>query len=202
MPSMKTASFQKFNDRLNSSFRHAGFLFNFFHAEAMGKKKKNWRFKCARFNKKAMAKAAKKLVGERPRETLIGFGDWSQRDGFVKGKKKAPIKKLRRAIRDRGATVVLIDEFRTSKCCSACKTSFVMNMKYRNGEGRLVKSHEAVRCKNNECRYSWHRDANAARNIREVLLALVRGEPRPAYLARATEYDPKGKMVVPEDVAA
>ena len=120
------------------------------------------------------------LDGQDPKKTLIGFGDWSQQDGFIKGHDKPPVKKMRRMMRKLGITVVKVDEHRTSKCCSECRTGENEKVKY-NGR----KCHRVIRCNNNECKtYCGIGDVNGSRNIRAVLLSMLRNEERPEGLRR------------------
>jgi transposase len=83
-------------------------------------------------------------------------------------------------MRDLGAKVVKIDEHRTSKCCSSCRSGEVHNVTY---DGK--RCHQVVRCGNSElCGVVWQRDLNASRNIRELLMCKVRGDERPDKLKR------------------
>jgi transposase len=78
-------------------------------------------------------------------------------------------------MRDLGVKVVKIDEHRTSKCCSSCRSGEVHNVTY---DGKQC--HQVVRCGNSElCGVVWQRDLNASRNIRELLMCKVRGDERP-----------------------
>jgi transposase len=142
----------------------------------------------------------KKVVGDVDcSRILVGFGDWSQQDGFIKGKEKAPVKKIRRMMRQRGIKVIAIDEFRTSKTCSACHhDGDVENVYYKRcsscrdssmcecEEVGEVRCYEVVRCKNSEsCGVVWQRDVNASRNMRALLMSKVGGTDRPDPLNRA-----------------
>ena len=144
---------------------------------------RNWRFKTRRFGEKALVKAVRKILdgAQEVTKTLVGFGDWSEQDGgFLKGSEKAPVKKMRRMMRDMGIKVVKIDEYRTSKCCSQCMKGDNENVKFNGKE-----SHRIIRCNNSECKTYWHRDVNGSRNIRSVLLSMVQGQAqRPEGLRR------------------
>jgi transposase len=135
----------------------------------------------------------KRLVPE-GKKTLIGFGDWSQQDGVSHKKPKAPVKKFRKELRHH-ATVVRIDEYRTSKTCSGCEhEENVFHVKHwqtkwdwkieakRYG---LFPSHEVVRCKN--CAKCWQRDVNASRNMYRLLNCLIEGEERPLAMNRVEQ---------------
>jgi hypothetical protein len=178
LPSLKIASFTEFKNRLKDTLEVAESLFTFQSRSIF----KAWRFKVSVFGKKAMSKAARMIIGDdsvKPDKILIGYGDWSQPDGF-KGKEKAPVKKIRKRMRQMGVKIILIDEHRTSMCCSKCLTGEVKNLSY---EGKHC--HEVVRCGNSEsCNVVWHRDLNASRNIRSVLMTRIRKLDRPSQLKR------------------
>jgi hypothetical protein len=181
LESLKTAKFEVFKDRVRSTLAQAQSLFAFSEKKLF----RAWRFKRGRFNKQAMHKAVKKVLGPgtNPKRTLVGFGDWSQQDGFLKGIEKAPVKKMRATMRRLGAKVVEIDEHRTSKCCSECKVGVNENLYYGEGTARK-RCHQVVRCNNSECGMVWQRDVNASRNMHCLLLCLIRGDARPAGLKR------------------
>lgn len=191
LPSLKTASLDVYKERVRQTLVHASDLFGFSRAHGFRRQ----RFKVARHSKMALVNAVKKILdGKDPKETMVGFGNWSQRNGILKGSEPAPVKKLRRELKKRGAKVVLIDEFRTSKCCSGCSTSLCENVSYMNKKGNNVKCHQVVRCLNNECSTYWQRDVNGSRNIRSLLMALVNGEERPSALCRGSRFTEAGKL--------
>ncbi|KAL0241380.1 hypothetical protein GEMRC1_006615 [Eukaryota sp. GEM-RC1] len=71
-------------------------------------------------SEKNMAERLKLTFGS-PSETVIAFGDWSGKSTGRRG--KAPTIKglaMRTILRKHGFQVFLTDEYRTSKCCSAC----------------------------------------------------------------------------------
>jgi len=189
LPSLKVGNFQTYKVNLRQTLAQAAVAFN--HHEQK-RKYRAWRFKVSRFTKKALAQAAKKMTKKRnpaageplwhsPDRTIIGWGDWSQQDGFLRGTPKAPVKKLRRAFKKMGFTIVEVDEHRTSKNCSACHhASDTSNVSY-NG----VSCHQVVRCNNSECGLVWQRDCNASRNIYEILHTMLLGQDRPEGLRRA-----------------
>ncbi|RLN68267.1 hypothetical protein BBJ29_000850 [Phytophthora kernoviae] len=107
----------------------------------------------------------------------VAYGDWSRRKG-IKGHAPRPVKGLKEVLRKR-ATVVSMDEFRTSKLCSQChqtlsKVRYSMDTKLPKRKKRkgviLVrnraevefeekKCHAVLRCDHDDCgaRY-WDRD--------------------------------------------
>jgi hypothetical protein len=187
LPSLKVGNFETFKENVRVTLAEAPFLLQH---HASKRKYREYRFKISRFSKKALAKAARKLTkkrdaqeGERrnchpPKRTIIGWGDWSQQDGFLRGTPKAPVRKFRRAFKQMGFTIIEVDEHRTSKCCSSC--GHVNENVHYGG----VRCHQVVRCENNECGVVWQRDCNASRNMRQVLLTMLLGQPRPAALQR------------------
>jgi transposase len=177
LPSLKTGDYNEFKRRVKQTLLVAEFLFGFQRRI----KFRAWRFKKHRFGQKAMVKGVKKIVGEGVKNDriLVGYGDWSQQDGVLKGREKAPVKKMRRMMRLQGIKVVSVDEHRTSKCCSGCCTGETEKVKLNGRE-----CHQIIRCRNNECNVYWQRDLNASRNIRSVLLSMIRREERPDQLER------------------
>jgi transposase len=177
LPSLKTGNYDAFKRRVKQTLLVAEFLFGFQRRT----KFRAWRFKKHRFGQKAMVKGVQKIVGEgvKNERILVGYGDWSQQDGFLKGREQAPVKKMRRMMRLQGIKVVSVDEHRTSKCCSGCCTGETEKVKLNGRE-----CHQIIRCRNNECNVYWQRDLNASRNIRSVLISMVRMEQRPDQLER------------------
>ena len=116
MPSFGTANLANYMERLQYVLKHCDTLFDIC-ADNNGFRK--WRFKVYRFTQKTLHKMCMRITngGEK---TCVGFGDWSQQDSFVKGLPSAPVKKFRKAL-ERYATVIMIDEYHTSKGCSACR---------------------------------------------------------------------------------
>jgi len=92
-----------------------------------------------------------------------------------------PTKELIRHLQHyKDTTVIIFDEFRTSKCCSKC--AFNQDLKERRGDKMCGENKEGGRrnefpiygvrvCKH--CRVRWNRDINAARNMRLIFLYMV-----------------------------
>jgi len=66
----------------------------------------------------ALDALAKRLVSRASKQVCIGYGDWSRQDG-IRGHAMGPVKRFVKALKKR-ATVVPIDEFRSSVTCSSC----------------------------------------------------------------------------------
>jgi hypothetical protein len=116
----------------------------------------------------------------------IGDGDWRNQAG-IKGHPSAPIKGLARALQKR-ATVVPMDEYKSSKLCSLCRDTMEkarLLTTNDDGEFELRKNRNVLRCANSAYRANfWDRDVNAARNILELLATRLMGLGRIAAFAR------------------
>ena len=126
---------------------------------------------------------AKRLVPIASPRVLVEYGVWSRHDG-ISGHASSPVKGLRKALKKR-ATVVPIDEYRTSKLCSDCHSPLdqaLLLTKSRDNEVVLKKTRNVLRCTSSDCKANfWGRDVNAARNILSLLkcklLGCIRGIP-------------------------
>ncbi|EGZ23701.1 hypothetical protein PHYSODRAFT_483168 [Phytophthora sojae] len=98
----------------------------------------------------------KQLVPIPSPQVCVAFRDRSYQDG-LRGIPRAPVKAFRKALEQR-ATVLLMDEFRTSKLCSCCHQSL--------RRARQLINRNVLCCKKSLCR---NRDVNAAINILEHL---------------------------------
>ncbi|KAF1319055.1 hypothetical protein FI667_g13413, partial [Globisporangium splendens] len=141
---------------------------------------------------------AKIIVPVASPQVLIGYGDWSRRDS-ISGHASSPVKGFRKALKKR-ATVVPVDEYRTSKLCSKCRTALeqarfqvkpkdieiVLNeakdnevvVKETKDKKKVVlkKTKNALRCTSSKCKANfWNRDVNAARNILALLICKLLG---------------------------
>ena len=136
---------------------------------------------------KTLAKMVKQLTAGAGSNTLIGFGNWSVTNsaGLLKKHPCSPAKKLLHALR-RACTVVLVDEFTTSKLCAQCGACN-LNMKTRvdgpDGVSRSKSVHAVLFCSNRSCAVRVNRDCNGARNILAMLLAMLQGT-RPKRFCR------------------
>jgi transposase len=184
LPTLKVTDFQELKQNIATTLARSVFLLRF----CADKPFRKWRFKRQVFLNKAYCAAARKILDDpnvsigrrrrRRRRTLVGYGDWSNQDGTLRGTPKSGVKRLKRALRSYGATVVMVDEFKTSKTCSACHRT-VEKASYKG-----VECHQVVRCQNPACRTYWQRDFNAARNILTCFQHKVSNQPRPAAMIR------------------
>ena len=105
---------------------------------------------------------------------IIAFGNGAF--GGMKGKLGAPVKRLRNHLlkvtkRNVLASVVIIDEYNTSKVCAECHRKTLVNMERRiprqvGSSGRNAAKptvYAVLRC--TSCRIIWNRDELAAKNI-------------------------------------
>jgi hypothetical protein len=187
MPTMKRTDV---DDAIRYRLGVADWMFRFCREKAFLK----WRFKVKIYSRKTMAEVARRLTGgKRGGRTVVGLGDWSQQDGFLKGTPKAPIKRMKEELKKR-AVVLDIDEYRTSKTCSVCcgldsmKKVRVYVKKKGEDEKSLVKCHQIVRCRSTDCTKCWQRDNNAARNIHGLLWGELCGAERPSAMNRSTNF--------------
>ena len=139
---------------------------------------------------KAMAKMCAQLTGEAGSNTLVGFGNWGARDtaGIIKKCPATPTRRLLHHLR-RCCTVLMVDEFRSSKLCAQCNAVNRNMYKWEaipGGAGRRkVKVHAVLFCTNKSCNVRVNRDCSAARNIDALLLAMVEGK-RPKAFCRGS----------------
>ena len=139
-----------------------------------------------------------------PREcklVIMGFGDWAgPKDSPISRKTVGPIQELKKALqRRRNVLFRHVDEYKTSRTCSDTLRPLV-NMKVKktsvgeNAKTTTHKIHKVLHCRNSDGRRpdgckqtTWNRDVNAARNMLTLLLAELRGLPRPEAFRRPTK---------------
>ena len=123
-----------------------------------------------------------------PEDVVIGFGDWDQRKQmrFMEPTKG---KGFRTLFRKAGYPVYLVDEYRTSARCHYCKSDEGICEKFRRCENprpwrknETILRHGLLRCKT--CGRLWNRDLNGSLNIHKVMVEIISGAGRPAYLQR------------------
>ena len=136
-------------------------------------------------SKATLAQICKRIAGGK--NTLVGFGDYSQQHGLIKSHPTTPILRLKKELR-KYCKVVDIDEYKTSKTCSSCHQEITL---YRNRikrirwgkreeKARMSNIHSVIRCKHNECILCcMDRDINASKNILNLLQLQYEGKARP-----------------------
>ena len=185
MPTKKTVEVVRLEACVTYVTRHTAVMMRFYGAQRF----KNLKFRryCASKRKLHQLVAALARHGKR---TLVGFGNWSiARGGVIKGCTPGPSGRLRKELQ-RHATVMDVDEFRTSKTCNCCKQRSFEHMVLttvdeETGARSRRKLHSVLHCKTSDClSMTVNRDVNASRNILELTLAQVAGRPRPACFCR------------------
>ena len=149
---------------------------------------RRWRFRAYQLRDRTLDQLCSKIIGKSPQTVLVAFGNANScSTGF--GYAPAPQGRLRRRLsRIHGARVCLIDEFRTSRCCSNEGCHRDLRHAYASalcadGLRRSIELHAVLCC--DTClnpkghRLHWHRDFNAAQNIMTCYLAEAANEPRP-----------------------
>lgn len=152
--------------------------------------------------RKALRKLCAKLTSEGGSRTLIGFGDWSNRDsaGIIKKSPAGPVKKLESELR-KVCKVVSVDEFRTSKVHNTCGCKLHHRCCHKHKKkkhikedsdavGKAFKVHKVLFCDNRSCNsISMDRDENASRNILQLLIQQLRNNSRPAHFSRGCKLE-------------
>lgn len=184
MPTKKTCDLQVFYRYVTFLLPRLDKLLGFFQQ----KKFRNQKFKRYVFCKKKLRSLSLRLVdGKR---TVIGFGDWSNTDtaGVIKRCPAGPVKRLEEELK-KHCTVVVIDEYCTSKKCNRCKSDLYNEKKIttgKDGNKYHVKVHSVLHCHNSVCKsMTLNRDMNASKNIRDLLVIAARKDPRPLCFCRS-----------------
>lgn len=145
--SLKRASLSEFSLAVKHLLSKVDYLLEFCRTHPY----RRWRFTVFTNKQKTLAKMVKRMVPA-GQKVCVGFGNWSQKNnGFLKGI-KAPARSFKRALRQR-ATVVCIDECRTSKTCSACHSN--VNLKHahfiqlKRCKTRRCKTRRTISCSTN-----------------------------------------------------
>lgn len=141
---------------------------------------------------KALRKLCDNITATAGRKTLVGFGDWSNRDiaGIIKKSPAGPVKQLERELKKR-CTVVSVDEFRSSKLHECCHEPLKMSRHVRmckDGVVRNVQVRSVLFCANKSCNgMCVNRDVNASRNMLALLRSELSGNGRMAAFRREAQ---------------
>ena len=180
MPTKKTADMAALEAYITYSTRHTALMTRFYGAQRF----KNLKFRRYCASKRKLQQLVASL-SHRGKRTLVGFGDFSiARGSCIKGCTPGPTARMRKELRRR-ATVLDVDEFRTSKTCNCCKQRAFEHMYHttvdpETGRRSRRKLHSVLHCKTSDClSMTVNRDVNASRNILELTQALLAGQPRP-----------------------
>lgn len=168
LPSLKTTSINQYLDYLELFFKDVDYLLDFHFKKGF----RDLKFTTYVCSKKKLHKMCKSLVRNND-STIIGFGDWSNQDSPVLKKPKGPVKAFKECLK-RYATVVDIDEYKTSKTCCCCHEEVVK-----------TKVYTVLRCGNTLCKRNLiNRDRNAASNILCLVVNQIEGKPKPTCFMR------------------
>jgi transposase len=189
-----TSSFADFKSYVDNKIPIAHTLRPFYEEHLH--RKLNWNTFINRQRSEAnMVNLMQKKFGP-PSNVVIAIGDYGQGSYHLRGKEPCKGKGFRKVLRRRGFKVYLVDEYKTSKTCYACKCpteTFHTRESHKpkdvinkeTGEKKIIVVHGLLRCTSaNECGRLWNRDVNGALNIRLLALAAFSGQVRPAAYRR------------------
>ncbi|KAK9387002.1 hypothetical protein V1515DRAFT_94729 [Lipomyces mesembrius] len=180
IPTSKTAQVAQYLDHARVSLAAFPVLFEHYKDE----RPLRWKTYCR--EQKALHSICLRVKGNKrakKEDVVVAYGD-GRFGSTMSGKRAAPVKKLGRHLR-RYATVVPVDEFRTSRVCSRhngehrertglgeeedegggarAPLELVHIRAQRDANGAAGASHHSLYC--HKCHTVWNRDVNAARNI-------------------------------------
>jgi hypothetical protein len=110
---------------LTASMDHAKYVLSMLPAFFCHSQEKNYRglrIKRGIYSAKVLAKEARRFLDPDGGRVLVGFGDYGNQDGCIRGRAKGPVKKFKAALQ-RVCDVVMVDERLTSQvggCCCCC----------------------------------------------------------------------------------
>jgi hypothetical protein len=217
IPSPRTADMDKMAAYLKAYLRELPCLID--HRMARGYR--NMRFMRYKFKQKAIheicdliAPNSAKIRGEwKPADhTIVFFGDWNGGNGTpISRRASGPLQEIKLELMSRArVTVVMVDEYLTSKTCHRCYEKLV-NMKahtttrVRRWQGVETRTemhgqrvHSILHCKSSDCQKkgiqsTMNRDVNASKNILNIGICTLKGEPRPAAMCRPVSARPARK---------
>ena len=120
------------------------------------------------------------------RETHIALGSAAAYCSLARGHDSVSMSRFRwRMEKVHNIAVTLVDEFRTSKNCSTCRVARLYEVKVKKRSCWALKACPCCRNSSGTGPKVWHRDLNAAFNIRACFYARTAGQDRPTYLDRA-----------------
>ncbi len=129
---------------------------------------------------------------------ILGFGDWKSGPTPISRRTSGPIEEIKLELANRdNVLMTMLDEYKTSATCSCCggrlvnMEAKVTDRKTKTPRLHASKIHRTLHCKSRTCSLesdyrgtTWNRDVNASRNLMNVLLAKIYGQPRPIELQR------------------
>ena len=195
IPCKKTCDLAKLQEYVQFLLPHLHKLL-VFH---MDKKFRSLKFRRYVLRQRTLRSMCQDLTSKAGKRTLVGFGDWSNKDsaGIIRKCPIGPVKKFQDCLK-RYCTVVSVDEYKTSKTHETChgelmkreihkhhKKGTYKDQYYQGGEFKcIMKPHSVLFCANKSCRMLVNRDVNASRNILMCLKCSITGLERPSALSR------------------
>ena len=185
MPLRKTASVEELQTSIRFVLPRLDGLIRFH----MSKGFRDLKFKRYVLAQRKLQQICRQLTAKSGKQTIVGFGDWSNKDdaGIIKKSPAGPVKRLERLMHNY-CKVVSVDEFRSSKLHEAChcqlEPAFIHKHNKRGKPEfcKRVKVHSVLFCRNKSCHgMTVNRDVNASRNILRLLEA---GPDRPQAFQR------------------
>ncbi|KAI3652982.1 hypothetical protein MP228_002407 [Amoeboaphelidium protococcarum] len=174
IPSAKSTSFLGIIQHLQYVLQHRDAFTGFYRPEMWRKLRRKLFSKRQRAYDNLARMLTLRQDGQFDHNTIIAYGAGNF-DTASPGYPATPNKRLFYELKKR-CRVRLVPEYRTSQRCSNCE--------FELGQSRVWR---IKHCSNNNCLAIWHRDVNAARNIRYIFLARNRdGGERPVPF----RYDP------------
>ncbi|KAF1317709.1 hypothetical protein FI667_g14517, partial [Globisporangium splendens] len=186
MPTKKTASVKKLKQHVDFLLPRLDLLLDFH----IRKDLHGLIFKQHVFAQKKLQLLCRKLTDGTRGRTLVGFGDWSNRDqvGFIKKSPAGPVEHFESQL-ERYCSAIAVDEYRTSKLHSECHGELkdqYPKKPCRDREVRVMKVPSVLHCTHNGCRdVTVNRDANASRNI--LLKCEISGVSLPVAFRRSRQ---------------
>jgi hypothetical protein len=159
-------------------------------------------FNCYIKKQRMLRQVAKKLIPDDHTTLAWGDGDFStSRKGLAASVHKAIERYIKTNFKDH---IRVTPEHRSSKLCSCCqmpmKNLVHGHIKRRNGQphlttarpdGRLIprEIHGVMQCQTAHCLVRWHRDKNAAINIRNIYISICKTRKPPLHYRRGFKFD-------------
>ena len=183
MPSKKTADAAKLEAYTRFVLKRLDMLLRFH----MRKGFRQLKFKRYRFAQKKLQKMCRKLTARCGKRTLVGFGDWSNKDSIIKKSPKGPVKRFENQLK-RYCRVVPVDEFRSSKLHCSCEhvlENQVSMKKVKDKGWKRLRIHSVLHCKHSGCSgMTVNRDVNASLNMLRLLKQHLTDGTRPTAFSR------------------
>ena len=175
----KSSSYDTFSNYIKARCKEEKDLYEFYENKLFRIAK--WRtFRKKQRSEDKFIQTFKKKFGK---DVLIAFGDWgNNQNPNLKHSAPSPNCHLLRKFKQHfGRNVIIVNEYRTTKCCHRCDSETDKFYLHAEKEDRKLfgiqaskptngrQIHGLGRCQNEECKVWLNRDYNAAINIRNKL---------------------------------